>query len=863
MTSQTLTQDPLHHSDFNLDTCIDRLAVWLPTQGPIKDFIHYNILQAFQHLQFHDALSVAGKLFGASSYMPLANYQRLYNEGRIKTFALNWALEQTGCSEQEIHGIRAKLFEEDKHCHFPPVSLANHGIRNALLTRLEIDLNALVHPTIFRLLSSFLDQGISRWTLAKNGESFWDCILRLSQNSFIPLYPFHEPVVASLLDKSPDVIINFCLKKIVGSEALYEQYLLEILLGHPGWSGMVRIVETTPQSLLARRNISIKELLAVEILCELATITHKKGENFLSIAQLPNLDGIPKLNEDFLRPKIPMVLRVWHEAMEWALHSELLIALKEQAISAPAAPQSKPAHPTIQALFCIDDRECSIRRHLEEVNPDIETFGAAGFFGIDFFYKGLDNANIVAQCPVVITPKHLVRETPIETSANDMAKGIEEFGKMHFSSQSMFRGWLYTQTIGLVYAVKMAWNVFRPTSKLPGIRTLSEVNAHTRLHLLRDNDEPNADGLLVGFSFIEMADRCGGLLRNIGLTKNFAPLIVVVGHGSSSVNNPHFAAYDCGACSGRPGAPNARAFAWIANHPEVRAILRHKGIDIPDTTRFAPALHNTTRDDIMFFDQLENAQNPLAGLETFKESMHLALQRNALERCRWFELGPQSDSLEDAHDHVISRSASIFEPRPEYDHSNNLYCVVGRRALTRNLFIDRRSFLHSYAPATDSSGEILVRIMNAIFPVCGGINLQYFFSKIDNSVYGAGTKLPHNVIGLLGVANGMEGDLRTGLTRQMIEIHEPSRLMIVIEQTTDIIDKAFAAMPGLVDWAENEWVRVVAFSPDMHEQFLYAKTGWKPIELPNLAAPVAESSEQFIGIRDKTIPVHHLKGRQT
>ncbi|MGH8553451.1 MAG: putative inorganic carbon transporter subunit DabA [Methylococcales bacterium] len=116
-------------------------------------------------------------------------------------------------------------------------------------------------------------------------------------------------------------------------------------------------------------------------------------------------------------------------------------------------------------------------------------------------------------------------------------------------------------------------------------------------------------------------------------------------------------------------------------------------------------------------------------------------------------MGPESPTNQRAHEHVLERAASIFEPRPEYNHSNNLYCVVGRRTLTRELFMDRRAFLHSYLAETDPEGNIIIGILSAIFPVCGGINLEYFFSRIDNSVYGSGAKLPHNVIGLLGVAN--------------------------------------------------------------------------------------------------------------
>lgn len=857
MTSHSAAQQnhTEHTSGFHVDACLERLAHWLPTQGPIKDFIHHNTLHAFQHLPFHEALSVAGKLFGARSYLPLDDYQRLYHEGRITDHALQWALEQCDCSKEQKLKLHNSLFDQDRHSHYPPVSLVNHGLRNTWLTSLEVDLNSLVHPIVFRLLANFLDQGISRWALPKNGERFWDCVLRLAQNSFVPLYPLNQPVVADLLNNSPDEIIVLCLEKIVGSEMHYEQYLLEVLLSHPGWSGMVRIVEQAPNSLLAPRLISLKELLAFELLCELAIVHIRKGSKYKCIAELPNLQGIPLLNGDALIPKVPLRMRVWHEAMEWSLHSELLAALRGQPDRPGGEHAAKPKI-SAQAFFCIDDRECSLRRNLEEVDSTVETFGAAGFFGIDFFYQGLDDVYPVAQCPVVITPKHLVREASSIPQTEKRSTSIE-FGKMHFTAHSLFRGWLYTQTLGLGYAAKMAWNVFSPAAKLPGIQTLSEVEAHSHLHLLRVSDEPTEDGHLLGFSLPEMADRIGGLLRNIGLMENFAPLVVVVAHGSSSVNNPHFAAYDCGACSGKPGAPNARAFAWMANHPGVREILYGRGIEIPDTTRFVAALHNTSRDEISYFDQDEN--NPVPGLQAFKNAMQQALQANAKERCRWFELGPQSALNDAAHEHVISRASSIFEPRPELNHSNNLYCIVGPRELTRNLFMDRRAFLHSYDPKNDMTGDILQRIMSAIIPVCGGINLEYLFCRVDNSVYGAGTKLPHNVIGLLGVANGVEGDLRTGLPSQMIEVHEPSRLLIVIEQSCEIIDKTLAKLGDLKEWLDNDWVRMASCHPDSRELFFYAKSGWSRVEFAeDTTTPTASYSEEIFAGRTKTIPVHQF-----
>ena len=149
--------------------------------------------------------------------------------------------------------------------------------------------------------------------------------------------------------------------------------------------------------------------------------------------------------------------------------------------------------------------------------------------------------------------------------------------------------------------------------------------------------------------------------------------------------------------------------------------------------------------------------------------------RNAVERCRRFDTVPLDVTPEQALQVVRRRSVSLFEPRPEYNHATNASCVIGRRGLTDGLFLDRRAFLSSYDPTRDPSGETLVAVLRAVVPVCAGINLEYYFSRLDPRRYGAGTKLPHNVNGLLGVCNGIESDLLNGLPTQMTEIHDPVR----------------------------------------------------------------------------------------
>jgi uncharacterized protein YbcC (UPF0753/DUF2309 family) len=179
------------------------------------------------------------------------------------------------------------------------------------------------------------------------------------------------------------------------------------------------------------------------------------------------------------------------------------------------------------------------------------------------------------------------------------------------------------------------------------------------------------NGLQVGFQIEEMAIRVESLLKSIGLVNNFAPIVYVIGHGASSVNNPHYAAYDCGACSGRAGSVNARVISQMANKPEVRAILSEKGIYIPETTVFVGGLRDTTRDDVVFYDeQITYADYKIKHAEHVK-LFAKALDNNAKERSRRFESIDTSARASDIHEKIRTRSVSIFEPRPELNHATN------------------------------------------------------------------------------------------------------------------------------------------------------------------------------------------------
>jgi uncharacterized protein len=548
--------------------------------------------------------------------------------------------------------------------------------------------------------------------------------------------------------------------------------------------------------------------------------------------------------------------RVFHRAYERRFYHQTLDALALHE-------RRKAENPRFQVMTCLDEREESFRRHLEEVAPDCETFSPAGFFAIPMYYRGATDAHFVPLCPIVITPKHWVEEQAEDDVVDahqrlrrtQRALGSAAFGA-HVASRTVALGALYTSTLGVLASVPLVARILFPRLTAKIRHTFGRVVARkprTRLKLLRmpECSPGNRDGHL-GFTLEEMVNMAERLLRDIGLIDGFSPLILTLGHGSYSLNNPHKSAYDCGACGGSSGAPNGRAAAVLLNDPRVRAGLAKRGIKIPETTWVIGGFHNTCDDSVALFDLERVPESHLAKLKRVREEIQSACERNAHERCRRFMSAPLTLSFAEAKQHVEGRSEDLAQTRPELGHATNAICYVGRRERTRGLYFDRRNFLTSYDPTQDDeNGTILARTMAAIFPVCGGINLEYYFSHVDPPGYGCSTKLPHNITGLLGVMDGAASDLRTGLPWQMTEIHEPVRLLIICETTREVMLKVLAGNPAGKTMTDNGWVKLVVQSPETNDLWLYDRGDFRPYQPQTDRLPTAASSvEWYRGWRD-------------
>ncbi|MEI6833370.1 MAG: putative inorganic carbon transporter subunit DabA [bacterium] len=838
-------------SQSTTDSTIDKVREILIPQGPLKEFVAQNPLKGFLGLEFHDAIRKAALTWGAWSYLPLSFYRNEYANGDILESALERSLQWNIADEAARERTRADLFEYPEGSSRKPRPLAEKGLRAQWTHLYGTNVLDRSSSVLYRLLGAYLDQGISIWRMPTSATGFLNSVSELTSQSRLAFPPFNQPIARELLSCPIDTLIEMALGRLTGHQSFHERYITDILLTTPGWSSTIDFLERNPGILAQKKAVTLKELVAVALVLDCAFIQSNAGPDFRNLKSLGARQEEFPLRKHQTIPRIDYIKLIWHEAWEWTFYERNLALLgKTRSLN------KRQPHVDVQALFCIDDRESSLRAYLEDENQNIETFGLPGFFGIDFMYQCASDVAPSRLAPIVMKPKHLVTANYLNEHRPSKIRRSEHLAMGHHS-HSIFRGWIITQVLGLNAVFKLALSIFKPTVTQATASSLSRVNENISMDLDRKPDAGiTPDGYLLGFTPWEMAEKIFKQLSAIGLTTSFAPLVVLMAHGSSSTNNTHFSAYDCGACSGKPGTPNARAFAKMANRDDVRKILSEMGLMIPKSTQFVAALHDTTRDEVKFFDLRDVSEETRSRIATFKRDLLRALERNAKERCRRFELFDQKIKGPDALREVRKRSVAIFEPRPELTHTGNAVAIVGRRSLTKSAFLDRRAFLHSYDPTLDKDGKYLRDVLAAVIPVCGGINLTYYFSKLDNEIYGSSSKLPHNIIGLLGVCSGVEGDILTGLPRQMIELHDPVRLQLIIEHKLEVVQDLFNSEPALNIWVKNNWIRLMCIDPDDGNVWIYQSGDFKPLDKSQLPDVPEKSTylECFEGSSQNCIP---------
>lgn len=506
------------------------------------------------------------------------------------------------------------------------------------------------------------------------------------------------------------------------------------------------------------------------------------------------------------------LLWIWQRALEYSYQEPL----NKQLLN------SKPAEAVpvaLQAIFCIDVRSEPIRRALEAQSPSIQTSGFAGFFGLPLEISISAGKLTRPQLPGLL--KASVQATQkTDGMPNPADRG--QAGSRHIyrqvaekqSSDAAPSGFGMVEGKGLYRAASLIKNTLFPGKPMQSIEQIASTGPW----------ELRRDGRLL--TSAELANLAAGILSAMELRKNFPPWVLLVGHASSSTNNPHAAGLNCGACGGQSGEINAKIFAQILNDAAVRLELDQLGIHIPAITKFVAALHNTTTDELLYFDI-----TPAPPWQSWLRNATITAQQN-----RAHALGivlKENVPLDRAFQ---KRASDWAQLRPEWGLANNAALIVAPRSFTRHIDLAGRSFLHDYTYQEDVEFKVLELIMTAPMVVANWINLQYYASVTDNAKYGSGNKLLHNVVGgNFGVFEGNGGDLRTGLPMQSVHDdrtwrHQPLRLSVYIAAPRDAIADVVAKHQTVADLIDNDWLYLYQWDA-VRNQLWQLHTGrWQPVK---------------------------------
>lgn len=823
----------------------------IPTHYPLETFIAVNPLAGLESMPFEQAVRRAGDLYGIAGVLDETTFRDLYRAGRITDANLESTLRlryPTLLDGEPVRlGTRVLTPFELLRADLLNGSLAPKPVRRNK-TRSELTAPQVadqVDAQAAKWCAAYFGSPAAGWPMPNHHKGFYHAWRTLAAGD----HTLSRKVRAALrkvANRADDAALQ-ALEQLGVAEDDRIAYLQAHLTRLPGWAAHVR------WSAERATGVDLLDYLAMRLTYEAVLLSHNSSrgsgpqpasvtdigsripsarERAAALARTWGLDnGLDKVSDSDLGAAarilsaLPVTARqlVWQQAYEAHYRDALLRSL------APATPHQRDERPQAQLVCCIDTRSEGLRRHIESLGG-YETLGFAGFFAVAIRYTSMLGGAPDDLCPVLISPEHEVRESPLP-SATDAARRLRAGSLTMAGAEAAFHAAKQALIAPFALAEAAGW----AAGPWAAAKTLSPLGSGTLRRRLRDRLAPPAPSVLSINDTVDLASRAlyaQVALITMGLTDGFARVVVLCGHGSITENNPYQAALDCGACGGQQGGPNARTAAAILNDADVRAELRTLGIAIPEDTWFVAAQHDTATDRVTVLDRHLVPASHQSDVGQLIADLGIAGAELAAERCSGLPGGPSKPGPTRAALHVANRSVDWAQVFPEWGLAGNAAFIVAPRAVTRGIDLHRRVFLHSYEADVDTEGGALETILTAPMVVAQWINCQYYFSTVAPEMFGAGTKTIHNVVGGVGVLAGHGGDLQLGLPRQSLSDgqnfgHEPMRLLTVVQAPLQRIDMVIERNPVLQHLFGNDWVFLAAREHPGQDWQRWTRGGWR------------------------------------
>ncbi|WP_426029446.1 YbcC family protein [Caulobacter sp. DWP3-1-3b2] len=770
-----------------MDAAADRAARAIPPLWPLASSVAVNPFLG----QIGESLATVGarleRVAGAPVTMPRSWYQERIASGAITDADL---LDALASGPSALLASDLAALKSIAQVPKPKISAAP-TVADLAAEVSGIDWPGLISERFGAWAAGYFDEGQALWAAprGKGAYAAWRAVATHDLTPEIVGLAGFATRVSEAPERAPDAVAGVVCRLALLPEAT-ETYFHQMLVTLGGWAQYARY-RLWQAELGGGADATITDFLAIRLIWEAALFDRYEDQIGVRWKAVVALHASP------VTPTADHVVdAILQEASERAAQRALA-----ETLAAPGT-VATDSRPMLQAAFCIDVRSEVFRRALEFVNPNIQTLGFAGFFGLTASHRRFASDVQELRLPVLLNPGLTTcsggpQDAAADQSARFKARAKRAWGRFKLAAVSSFA---FVEATGPVYAGKLV-------SDALGLHATTAPN----------DPAPRLDPAL------DLATRTTAaetVLRAMSLTTNFARLVVLAGHGANVVNNPHASALHCGACGGYSGEVNARLLAALLNEPEVRAGLVPQGIEIPSDTLFLGALHDTTTDAVTLYS--EDLPSEAHGPDLTQARTWLAAAGKIArgERALRLPRGAGEESL-------ARRSRDWAEVRPEWALAGCKAFIAAPRRRTTGKSLEGRTFLHDYDWKADKDFSVLELILTAPVVVASWISLQYYGSTVAPQVFGAGNKLLHNVTGGIGVVEGNGGLMRVGLPWQSVHdgkqyIHEPLRLSVCIEAPREAMTEILKRHDGVRALFDNRWLHLFALDENGQMAWRYA-----------------------------------------